>query len=246
MRKTIAAATVGASLAVGGLAGSALGGPGVADAANRVAAQDTTDTTDSDTTDGRDGAGWVADALSGLVEDGTLTQEQADAVEDALADARPHGAFGDDHHRGGGWHAGLSTVAEALGVSEDDLRGALEDGQTIAEVAEEQGVEVQDVVDAVVAAQQERLDEAVADGDLTQEEADEIAADVEERVTAFVNGEMPPLGDGMGHGPGPGGHGRWGGDGPSGERDAGDAGDADDSTGSGDSGESSDTTDTTT
>jgi uncharacterized protein YidB (DUF937 family) len=236
MRKTIAAATVGASLAVGGLAGSALGGPGVADAANLAAAQDSTDTTDTtDTTaadeaDGR--AGWVDEALSGLVEDGTLTQEQADAVEQALEDARPEG-FG---HRGGGLHADLSTVAEALGLSEDDLRTALEGGQTLAEVAEEQGVDTQEVVDAIVTAQQERLDEAVADGDLTQEQADEIAANAEERVTALVNGEMPAFGGRGGPG-GPGGHGGW--DGPPGP------GDAEEDSGS-DTTDSSGTTDSTT
>jgi len=239
MRKTIAAATVGASLAVGGLAGSALGGPSVADAANLAAAQDTTDTTDTTAGDEADGrAGWVDEALSGLVEDGTLTQEQADAVEQALEDARPEG-FG---HRGGGLHADLSTVAEALGVSEDDLRTALEDGQSLAEVAEEQGVDTQEVVDAIVAAQQERLDEAVADGDLTQERADEIAADAEERAIALVNGEMPAF-DGHGGPGGPGGH-RGG---PFGGWDGADSGNGSDDSGdgSGTTG-SSGTTDSTT
>jgi hypothetical protein len=233
MRKTIVAATVGASLAVGGLAGSALGGPGVADAANLAAAQDTTDTTDTTAGDEADGrAGWVDEALSGLVEDGTLTQEQADAVEQALEDARPEG-FG---HPLGGLHADLSTVAEALGLSEDDLRTALEDGRSLAEVAEEQGVDTQEVVDAIVAAQRERLDEAVADGDLTQEQADEIAADAEERATALVNGEMPAFGGHGGPG-GPRGHGGW--DGPPGP------GDADDDSGP-DTTESGGTTDSTT
>jgi hypothetical protein len=237
MRKTIAAATVGASLAVGGLAGSALGGPDVADAANLAAAQDATDTT-ADEADGP--AGWVDEALSGLVEDGTLTQEQADAVEEALEDARPAGGFGH------GLHADLSTVAEVLGLSEDDLRTALEDGATLAEVAEEQGVDTQEVVDAVVAAQQERLDEAVAGGDLTQERADEIAEQAEERATALVNGEMPAFAGrgGPGH---PGGHGRW--DGPPGLGDA-DGGDDDsgsgDDSGSDDDSGSGETTDPTT
>jgi hypothetical protein len=174
MRKTIAAA----SIAVTGLGVLGLGSAAIA------GAQD-------DPSDDESG-GWVEDALSGLVDDGTITQDQADAVEGALDDARPDHGFG---HRGFllGPGGDLSTLADSLGIDEDRLRSDLEDGKTIADIAEEQGVDVQDVVDDIVAAQRERLDEAVADGDLTQEEADEILAGAEERVTAFVNGERPDL-----------------------------------------------------
>jgi transposase-like protein len=213
MRKTIAAA----SIAVTGLGVLGLGAAAIA------GAQD-------DSSDG-EGRGWVHDALSGLVEDGTLTQEQAAAVEEALEEARP------DHELGGGlglrrlvfgFGADLSTVAESVGIGEDELRSALEDGRTIAEIAEEHGVDVHQLMDDIVAAQRERLDEAVAEGDLTQEEADEILVGAVERATAFVNGEVPepedlpdlrelprfrdrvPRGEW---------HRRWG-DGPSGERDS--------------------------
>jgi polyhydroxyalkanoate synthesis regulator phasin len=172
MRKTIAAA----SIAVTGLGVLGLGGAAIA------GAQD--DSSDDDS------GGWVQDALSGLVDDGTITQDQADAVEDALADARPEHPFG---HGGFLFGPGgdFSTLADSLGIDEDELRSELSDGKTIADIAEEQGVDVQDVIDDIVAAQRERLDEAVADGDLTQDEADEILANAEERVTAFVNGERP-------------------------------------------------------
>ena len=40
------------------------------------------------------------------------------------------------------------TAAEALGITEDELRTALEDGQSIAQVAEADGVDVQTVIDA--------------------------------------------------------------------------------------------------
>jgi hypothetical protein len=113
-------------------------------------------------------------------------------------------------------------VAESLGVDEDELRSALEDGRTIAEVAEEQGVDVQDLVDDIVADLRQRLDKAVAEGSLTQEDADEILAGAEERATACVNGEMPDPEDlpdlgGLphfrGHGPDEEWRGPWG-DGP--------------------------------
>lgn len=177
MRKTIAAATVAASITAGGIGGALLGAPGLAAAA--------------ETTTGA--AGWVREALSGLVDDGTIDQEQADAVASALEEARPEVGMG---HHGRGGHPVLSTVADALDVSEDDLRSALREGRTIAEVAADQGVEAQAVMDAIVAAQRERLDEAVAAGRLTQERAEERLAGAEERATEAVNGALPmPRGD---------------------------------------------------
>jgi hypothetical protein len=136
-------------------------------------------------------------------------------VAEAIEDAGPAGGHGPGGFGRGHWFHGGDppALAESLGVDEDELRDALRDGRTIAEVAEEQGVDVQDVVDAVVAAHQERVDEAVADGDLTQEDADELMAGAEERVTAFVNGERPDPEDLPAPGALPGGRdgGPWGG-----------------------------------
>ena len=116
---------------------------------------------------------WVSEALDGLVADGTITQQQADAVDQALDEARPErGPRGDRGHHGpfgrfgpAGRGVGLEAAAEAIGIEQDALRDALRDGQTIAEVAEANGVDVQVVIDAMVAAAQERIDEAIADVD---------------------------------------------------------------------------------
>ena len=89
----------------------------------------------------------------------------------------------------------IGVAADTIGIESSALLAAMRDGQTVAEVAEDNGVDPSAVVDAIVAAQRERLDQAVEDGELTQEEADARAADLEERVTAFVEGELdrPPL-----------------------------------------------------
>jgi polyhydroxyalkanoate synthesis regulator phasin len=141
--------------------------------------------------DGDGENGWVDNALDELVEDGTLTQDQADAVADALRDARP------DHFPGFGPWSGrgpfavggslLEEAADTIGIEVDDLLDAVRDGQTIAEVAEGEGVDPQTVIDAIVAQARERLDEAVADGRIDQEDADEHLADLDERITEFVN-----------------------------------------------------------
>jgi hypothetical protein len=83
------------------------------------------------------------------------------------------------------------AVAEALGITEDELREAVQGGATIAEVAEANGVEVQTVIDALVADATAHLDEEVAEGDLTEEQATERKAELEERITAMVNRERP-------------------------------------------------------
>jgi hypothetical protein len=176
MNKTIAAATVAASLAAGGLVGTVIGTPSIAGAAVTAAGA----------------VSWVQDALSGLVEAGTITQEQSDAVATALADARPEPGPG----RHGRVHLDLSGVAEALGMTAEELHTALEGDQTLAAIAADRGVDVADVVDAILAAQREQLAAEVSAGELTQAQADEILAGAEERATALVNGEMPAFAGG--------------------------------------------------
>ena len=154
-----------------------------------------------------DGGDWVSDALTGLVSDGTLTQKQADAVDQALDAARPTPPPGErgDHmpggprgggprgHMGGGVgeRIGLDEAATAIGVEPDELRADMRDGQTIAEVAAANDVETQTVIDAMVAAAKTRIDEAVADGRIDAEAATERLTEVTERITTFVEEGFP-------------------------------------------------------
>lgn len=151
----------------------------------------------------------LAEGLQPLVDAGTITQAQLDAVVQALQDARPvRGGPGHDGPRGG-WggrgHAGrisLETAATTIGVPADELRAALRDGQTLAEVATANGVEPQAVIDALVAEATTRLDEAVADGRVDQAAADERLTDLTARITDAVNDGFAPGGAGGDHGPG--------------------------------------------
>lgn len=148
----------------------------------------------------QDGDDWFTSALDELVADGTIDQAQADAVRDAVAEARPErdGPFGRgdrgpgaDHHRGGGLLLALDEASEAIGIDDDDLRDALRDGSTIAEVAEQEGVDVHSVIDAMVAEVSERLDDAVADGRIDAAEAEEHLTEARERITQVVNEGFP-------------------------------------------------------
>ncbi len=97
----------------------------------------------------------------------------------------------------------VETLTTVLGVSEDDLQAAREAGQSVADIAAAQGVDLQIVIDALVDNAQARLDAKIAAGDVDAERAAEISDSIEERVTARVNGERPEDHRGRGHRGGP-------------------------------------------
>jgi hypothetical protein len=143
--------------------------------------------------------------LDEAVKDGKLTDAQRDRIESRLEEgvtaavnAQPpafpfklgHGAFVLPH----GPH--FDAAASYLGLSESELRAALREGKSLADVAKEEGKSVDGLVDAIVADEKKQLDEAVKDGRLTDTQRDKLEADLEERVTDFVNGERASFGFG--------------------------------------------------
>ena len=181
-KKTLATAAVASTLG-GALAGATLLAPGLAGAQ-----EDETPTTTEETTDtARPEAGErIAEALQGLVDDGTITQAQLDAVVDTLVEARPE--RGDRGHRGG--FGGGADLAEVLGLEQAELREAIAGGQSLADVAAEQGVDTQELVDALVDAAEERVATGLENGRIDQEKADEILAGAAEKAEDLVNGEL--------------------------------------------------------
>jgi hypothetical protein len=200
-----------AGLVAGTGAGLILQQTGTAGASNGVYAvvvDDDTSTTDPATTDpattdttdtARPAPGErVREVLQPLVDDGTLTAAQLDSVVTALEAAGPIGGGGPRGHGGPGGHGGrggmgvgLDAAATALGLTVDELRTELEDGSTLASIATEQGVDVQTVIDALVAEATTRLSERVTAGDLTQDEADAKLTNLTERITDMVNNGRP-------------------------------------------------------
>ncbi|MGH8924520.1 MAG: hypothetical protein ACRDWA_07800 [Acidimicrobiia bacterium] len=172
----------GITALLGLLLGATVLGPGAA------IAQETSTTTSPDDSPGRDARQEerIRGALDELVEDGTITSDQADEVAAHLAGKWDF--HGRRLHR---LHAGLDVAATTIGITEADLVEALRGGQSVAEVAEENGVEVQAVIDALVAEVNSRVDEAVANGRLDEDRAAEIKANAVDRVTDFVNGVRP-------------------------------------------------------
>ena len=98
--------------------------------------------------------------LAPLVSAGTITQSQADAVIAAM----PAGGHGGGRGPGGrgGFGAHVATIAKSLGMTEADLKTALDSGQTVTQLATSKGVDINAVVDAVLVEEQAEHPEATA------------------------------------------------------------------------------------
>ena len=159
--KRIIAAGVGAGLLLGGVTGLAVTVP------NLASAQD--DATTTVPAEGaRPKAGPFSGVLDGLVANGTITQEQADAIvgagEAARAErhanraeggmGRAEGGMGRPEMRGPGRPGGpgrggmpLESAAEAIGITVEELRTGLQSGQSLAAIAEANGVSADTLIE---------------------------------------------------------------------------------------------------
>lgn len=157
--KRLIAAGVGAGVLLGGASGLALTLPSGAFAQDDTPAA----TAPADAPRG----GPMTEILDQLVADGTITQAQADAIVGAAEAHRAEheGQMGEGHGQGGpdmggrgmgrgpGGHGGpgasLDAAATAIGISVEDLRTQLRDGQSLAAIAEANGVSTDTLVDAM-------------------------------------------------------------------------------------------------
>lgn len=122
-------------------------------------------------------------------DDGDSNQQQADDTTAEDTDDADGTCAKDGTHRGAklGRFAMSDTLTELLGIDAETLREQLKEGSTLAEIAASQGVEVSDVVDALVTA----ISEKAAEHD-REIDTDELTT----KITAFVNGERPERPDG--------------------------------------------------
>jgi hypothetical protein len=132
----------------------------------------------------------ISEALQVLVDDGTLTEAQRDAVVETLQNARPDRGASHGHLGPRGSHGGAGEIAEILGLEGSEIREALRNGSSIADLAEAQGIDTADIVDAIVASAEERLDTAVENGRIDDAQAAEMLTQAAERAEDLVNGEI--------------------------------------------------------
>jgi hypothetical protein len=128
-----------------------------------------------------------ANRLAELVEEGYLTEDQLSMIEaqEALKEYIDRQAL-------------MSDAAEALGIELPDPEAALEDGAApwaLMEQLEEQGLTIQDVMEAVQAAYEDAINQAVDDGIISSDQAELILSNSFGVMRGF--GGMHSFGGGM-------------------------------------------------
>jgi len=149
-------------------------------------------------------SGAMNAAIDQAVTDGKLTAQQAATMKSKVGErasnfvnnTRPPKAGNGDGPRGRGARFGdpLATAATALGMSQEELRSALQGNKTIAQVATERGVDPNTVITALTNAANAAIDQAVTDGRLTAEQATNAKAKAAEHSTRIVNEGRPRRG----------------------------------------------------
>ena len=132
------------------------------------------------------------DLIAEKVADGTITEEEAAEIIERIesGEGRLFPPFGG---RGGG-HGNMQRLhglvvensAEVLGLEVDALKDELHAGNSLADVAAAQGVDVEQFKADVLAGVAADLDEKVTDGSITQEQADMILEKITESIDRIV------------------------------------------------------------
>lgn len=123
---------------------------------------------------------------------GQLTEEEAERLRERVEEGNFLFPLGRPHPR----HHVMEAAAEVLGVTTDELIAELQEGNSLADVAEAHGMDVEEFEAELLAELQADLDQKVADGTITQEEADRISEELAERIDRIVNAQ--PGEDGFG------------------------------------------------
>jgi len=136
------------------------------------------------------------------VQQGTLTQAQADALK-ARIQAGDLGALLGGHAGAGGRgdlgavkQAMLDAAAKTLTISSTELQTQLRSGQTLAQIAQVHNTSEQAVVNAALAAAKTQLDQNVANGTLTRAQADAIYAQLQQQGVNLFTSHRPGRGRG--------------------------------------------------
>lgn len=140
-------------------------------------------------------------AVVAPVDSGTADSAEVESDDSNLGDSEECPG----HHRKHRWHHmahGASgeesgQMAELIGIEPDALREALQSGQSLADVAVANGVELQTLIDAIAAGIQDRVDAAFDAGRIDAEKAEQLRADAFDIAERIVNHEPTKLA--MGH-----------------------------------------------
>ncbi|SNS32131.1 hypothetical protein SAMN04488107_2194 [Geodermatophilus saharensis] len=175
LRRTLAAVLLAAVVPVAAACGTTVEAATAGSTVSSDSSSTDSGTSGSSTTDGGPGGGGP-----GGIDVASVTTEAqlVELVQEAYGDA------GLGLHRG---HQPVEDVLdEVLAISHDELHVRMDAGQNLAAVAEDVGVDPQDLVDALVAEYGPAIDTLLADGTITEDEAEQYRAALEEAFTFRV------------------------------------------------------------
>jgi hypothetical protein len=131
----------------------------------------------------------LANRVDAAVEAGRLNEEQGAELKERIESGEvPLVGLGGPGFGHRVHHAGdLDAAASYLGMTAANLRAALEDGKTLAQIAEDRGKSVNGLVNALVDEADAELAAAVKAGRLTDAQRDSIVSGLKERITRLVN-----------------------------------------------------------
>ncbi|MFM1651735.1 hypothetical protein ACI7RC_06495 [Brevibacillus sp. B_LB10_24] len=141
--------------------------------------------------------------LAKAVEDGKLTQEQADKMKEKTAEMVKNMVENTHQRMGGGFGVKFDIrdnqeLLSLLKLDAEGLQTQLKNGKSLAQIAEAQGVAEDDVISLLTKQHEEQLAKAVEDGKLTQEQADKMKEKTAEMVKNMVENTHQRMGGGFG------------------------------------------------
>ena len=136
------------------------------------------------------------DTIASALQGGSLTQTQADALNQRADQWQPgqglplggkggRGGHGGGERGGFGGPGSLDAAAQALGMTSADLMTQLQSGQTLVAIAQAKGVSQDAVKAAIVAAEKAEIDAAVTAGRLTADQATQMKAQIDQRASSL-------------------------------------------------------------
>jgi AraC-like DNA-binding protein len=144
-------------------------------------------------------AAAFTDRIQAEVKDGRLTQAQASAIEQRIAQGELPFLLGARHGfrgelEGAPTHGPLAAAATYLGLTPTKLFDDLGTGKSLAQIATEKGKTSNGLQQAMLASVQTRLDKAVSAGRITKAQEQQLLTRFQKRLSRLVDRTGPPHG----------------------------------------------------
>ena len=136
------------------------------------------------------------DLVDRAVADGRITEEEAAEIRERIASGEFPFFFGHHQFHGGpglclGRYA-VGEVAEFLGIEPKDVLDGLQNGQSLAQIAEANGKTRDELKNYLLEELTDKVNQAVENGRVTHERADEILANAPDRIDQQIDREGLP------------------------------------------------------